>query len=88
MPWSTGDGVPTVAPAIIVTNQADSPASRYCLAHSGSVSVEKNPNIPTMDLIYCTTTGSGKVDAWQYMSDMETIAPMIHVSGEMTGTGS
>jgi putative hemolysin len=90
LPWTVqspvSNPVPVLAPAqAVVSVQSDSPAARYCLAHSGSVSLETNPAIPTMELIYCTTTGSGKVDAWKYMADMENVTPipMTTVSGEV-----
>lgn len=77
MPWSTPD-----APANIeyATTQSGSPAAVYCGAHGGEISYEKNPQIPTMDLIYCTVGGE-KMDAWKYM-DIQTTA-----TGAMTASG-
>ena len=57
---------------------------RFCLAHSGSVSVEANPAIPTMELIYCTIGGE-KIDAWKYM-DIQTTATGTTATGT-TGSG-
>jgi putative hemolysin len=67
MPWSDA---PVAPPKSVEypTTQTGSPAAAYCKSHGGTVSYDKNPNIPTMEMIYCTTSGSGKVDAWQYMS--------------------
>lgn len=78
MPWATQ--APVSVTQTVVTTQSDSPAARFCLAHSGSVSVEANPAIPTMELIYCTIGGE-KMDAWKYM-DIQTTA-----TGVVTGTG-
>jgi hypothetical protein len=69
MPWATQ--TPVSVPQTVVTTQSDSPAARFCLAHSGSVSVEANPAIPTMELIYCTVDGE-KMDAWKYMDIQDT----------------
>ena len=79
MPWA--NKAPVSAPQTVVTTQSDSPAAKFCLAHSGSVSVEANPAIPTMELVYCTVGGE-KMDAWKYM-DIQTTA-----TGAVTGTGA
>jgi putative hemolysin len=78
MPWST-----PAAPANIEysTTQSGSPAAVYCGAHGGQISYEKNPQIPTMDLIYCTVGGE-KMDAWKYM-DVQTMQ-----TGAIVGSGS
>ncbi|NRH20801.1 DUF333 domain-containing protein [Candidatus Gracilibacteria bacterium] len=54
------------------STQSGSPAAQYCTTHGGQVTYEKNPSIPTMDLIYCTVPGSEKVDAWKYMDQGTT----------------
>jgi hypothetical protein len=77
MPW--GAKTPVATPQTVVTTQSDSPAARFCLAHSGSVSLEANPAIPTMELIYCTVGGE-KVDAWKYM-EIQTTATGATGSG-------
>ncbi len=53
------------------TTQSGSPAAKYCTQKWGQVTYEKNPNAPTMDLIFCTTKDWQKMDAWKYM-DIET----------------
>lgn len=68
LPWSTPQ--PQKLPEY-PTSQSGSPAANYCVQQGGTVSYEKNPNVPTMDLIYCTTRNWEKVDAWKYM-DIET----------------
>ncbi len=57
------------APAEYPTTQSGSPAVRFCVNNGGTVSYEKNPNVPTMELVYCTPVGGAKVDAWQYMGN-------------------
>jgi len=54
------------------STQSGSPAAQYCVRSGWQVSYEKNPNIPTMDLIYCTIPGGEKVDAWKYMDQGTT----------------
>ena len=83
MPWASHQA-PVSVPQTVVTTQSDSPAARFCLAHSGSVSVEANPAIPTMELIYCTVGGE-KMDAWKYM-DIQTTATGTTATGT-TGSG-
>ena len=65
-PWST----PT-APVQVeyAKTQSGSPAAVYCTSQGGQVSYEKNPAVPTMDFVYCTTGSGVKIDAWKYMSD-------------------
>ncbi len=77
MPWATK--APVSTPQTVVITQSDSPAAKFCLAHSGSVSVEANPAIPTMELVYCTVGGE-KMDAWKYM-DIQTTATGVTGSG-------
>jgi putative hemolysin len=67
MPWSDAPVAPYKA-IEYPTTQSGSPAAAYCTSHGGTVTIEKNPNIPTMEMIYCTTSGSGRMDAWEYMS--------------------
>jgi putative hemolysin len=76
MPWSQ-----PIAPATIeyALTQSGSPAATYCIAQGGTVSYDKNPQIPTMDLIYCTVNGE-KIDAWKYM-DIQTTATGTTGSG-------
>ena len=69
MPWSKTKS--TTKPVEYSTTQSDSPAARYCTKNGGTVSVEKNPSNPTMELIYCTTRTGEKIDAWKYL-DMQT----------------
>ncbi|MBC7504078.1 DUF333 domain-containing protein [Candidatus Gracilibacteria bacterium] len=79
MPWSKTTEV--TKPVEYSTAQTDSPAARYCTKNGGTVSIEKNPSIPTMDLIYCTTRTGEKIDAWKYI-DMQTTQ-----TGAMMGSG-
>ena len=65
-PWSTSS---PQAPIEYARTQSGSPAAVYCSAQGGQVSYEKNPTVPTMDFIYCTTATGGKMDAWKYMND-------------------
>jgi putative hemolysin len=77
MPWSTPA---TPKPVEYSTTQSDSPAAKYCTANGGTVSIEKNPNIPSMELIYCTSPGGEKIDAWKYM-DMQTTITATGTTG-------
>ena len=51
------------------TTQSGSPAAQYCTKNGGQVTYEKNPSVPTMDMIYCNLPSWQKVDAWQYMGE-------------------
>jgi len=50
------------------TSQENTPATQYCQAQGGVVSVENNG---TMDVAYCTINGEKK-DAWGYMNEANT----------------
>ena len=51
LPWSSST---VQKPVEYPTTQSGSPAATFCTSKGGVVSIEKNPTIPNMDLIYCT----------------------------------
>ena len=69
LPWSNNT---IQKPIEYPKNQLDTPAAAFCASKWGTVTVEKNPSIPTMDLIFCTVWGK-KTDAWQYMNEQTTM---------------
>lgn len=79
LPWSKTE---SPKPVTYPTTQSGSPAVQYCIKNGWQISYEKNPMIPTMDLVYCTPAWGQKVDAWKYMGEATT------QSEKIVGTGS
>ncbi len=50
------------------TTQAETPATKYCVSHGGTVSVE-DVGTGGVEAAYCTLSNGTKVDAWKYMSE-------------------